>query len=366
MRIPTVKIVHDRRHNGIVEVLISMNNKVHYISTGVKASSLTSMSVTDRQRVQIIRNNVERYINNCIASSVPIDIASLRNSAVQEEEPTEFIDFCNERAQKRDVRESTRKHYNTFVDSLDEYGKLCRFSDLTPGNIMAYIEFIKETKKISQASVYNYYKLIRLFCADAVLFGHIPSNPCSKLTGKIGRGTRFLIEYLTDEELERLVSTPMPSQYMEHAKDLFIFMCFTGLRYSDLATFDIGNYELIDGKYRANDEAIKTGRVYVSQLLTPAVKILQKYDFKLPMMSNQKLNFALKGVQVVCGIKKRLHAHLGRHTFATYMLSHGASPQNVMRMLGHSSINQTMQYAAVLAKDVHADYSKIDELFSDM
>jgi site-specific recombinase XerD len=45
------------------------------------------------------------------------------------------------------------------------------------------------------------------------------------------------------------------------------------------------------------------------------------------------------------------------------MLSHGASPQNVMKMLGHTNIQQTMQYAAVLAKDVHADYAKIDEMF---
>jgi site-specific recombinase XerD len=363
MRIPTVKIVHDRRHNGIVEIRISMNNKVHYISTGVKTNSLASMSVTDHQRVQIIRNNVEQYINECIASSVPVDIASLRNRAIQEAAPTEFIDFCCERAEHRDVRPATKKRYDVFVNSLDEYGKLCTFHDLTPGNIMKYIEWIRENKNVSQAGVYNYYKCVRSFCADAVLFGHVQSNPCDKLVGKVSRGTRFLIEYLTDEELETIITTDMPSQMTEHARDLFIFMCFTGLRYSDLVTFDINNYEIVNGKYQANDEAIKTGRVYVSQLLTPAVKILQKYDFKLPMMSNQKLNFALKGVQVVCGIKKRLHAHLGRHTFATYMLSHGASPQNVMKMLGHTNIQQTMQYAAVLAKDVHADYAKIDEMF---
>ena len=268
-----------------------------------------------------------------------------------------------------DVLSNSRKfeaQSESVLDNLNVSNRISIVADAFAFNHfsnMKYIEWIRENKNVSQAGVYNYYKCVRSFCADAVLFGHIPSNPCDKLVGKVSRGTRFLIEYLTDEELETIITTDMPSQMTEHARDLFIFMCFTGLRYSDLVTFDINNYEIVNGKYQANDEAIKTGRVYVSQLLTPAVKILQKYDFKLPMMSNQKLNFALKGVQVVCGIKKRLHAHLGRHTFATYMLSHGASPQNVMKMLGHTNIQQTMQYAAVLAKDVHADYAKIDEMF---
>ena len=66
----------------------------------------------------------------------------------------------------------------------------------------------------------------------------------------------------------------------------------------------------------------------------------------------------LKAIGMVIGIET-LHSHMGRHTFATYMLSNGAKIENVSRMLGHTNITQTQRYAKVLAKDVHDDFDKI-------
>ena len=63
---------------------------------------------------------------------------------------------------------------------------------------------------------------------------------------------------------------------------------------------------------------------------------------------------------MVIGIEK-LHSHMGRHTFATYMLSNGAKIENVSRMLGHTNIVQTQRYAKVLAKDVYSDFEMISQ-----
>lgn len=363
MRIPTVKFVHDRRHNGTVEVRIAMNCKSYYFSTGIKAKSMTRLSYEEHERLQIIRNNIEGYINHCLKTDTPVSVAAIRVNALQEAARDEFIEFCNDRVNDREMRASTRKKYDVFLNSLAEYGKLSTFQDLTPGNILTYLEWIRHNKPVNDAGVYNYYKCLRTLVNEAVLFEKINSNPCSKLRGQVKTGNRMLIEYLTTSDLDKLVNTPMPSEMMEHARDLLVFLCFTGMRYSDMIAFDINNYHKEHDIWIANSEAVKTGTVFVSQLLTPAVRILEKYNYQLPKMSNQKMNYALKSVQVVCNIKQRLHTHLGRHTFATYMLSHGAAPQNVMRMLGHSRISQTMRYAAILAKDVRSDYSKVDAVF---
>ena len=61
----------------------------------------------------------------------------------------------------------------------------------------------------------------------------------------------------------------------------------------------------------------------------------------------------------MAGIKTRLHSHLARHTFATYMLRNGAKIENVSRMLGHTNIRQTQRYAKVLAQSVHDDFDMI-------
>jgi site-specific recombinase XerD len=61
----------------------------------------------------------------------------------------------------------------------------------------------------------------------------------------------------------------------------------------------------------------------------------------------------------MAGIKVRMHSHLARHTFATYMLRNGAKIENVSRMLGHTNITQTQRYAKVLAQSVHEDFDRV-------
>jgi site-specific recombinase XerD len=90
------------------------------------------------------------------------------------------------------------------------------------------------------------------------------------------------------------------------------------------------------------------------------VDVLERHGWQVPQMPNQKYNAQLKTFGNVIGIE-RLHSHLARHTFATYMLSNDVKIQNVMRMLGHKKIQQTMRYAKVLAKDVHDEYGMIAE-----
>ena len=75
-------------------------------------------------------------------------------------------------------------------------------------------------------------------------------------------------------------------------------------------------------------------------------------------MNNQRYNQMLKCIGMVIGIPN-LHSHMGRHTFATWMLSQGVKIENVSRMLGHTNIVQTQRYAQVLAKDVHDEYDMV-------
>jgi site-specific recombinase XerD len=80
-----------------------------------------------------------------------------------------------------------------------------------------------------------------------------------------------------------------------------------------------------------------------------------------PKIVNAVYNRELHAIGIACGISTRLHSHLARHTFATYMLRHGVKLENVSRMLGHTNIRQTLRYAKVLAEDVHRDFEKIEE-----
>ena len=63
------------------------------------------------------------------------------------------------------------------------------------------------------------------------------------------------------------------------------------------------------------------------------------------------------------GITKHVTSHVGRHTFATWALSHGVPIEIVSKMLGHTNIKTTQIYAKILAKDVDAQFERLDKLF---
>ena len=111
-------------------------------------------------------------------------------------------------------------------------------------------------------------------------------------------------------------------------------------------------------------ERVKTGVPYVSMLLPPVVDVLERNGWRVPRMNNQRYNQMLKAIGMVIGIG-RLHSHMARHTFATWMLSNDAKIENVSRMLGHTNITQTQRYARVLAKDVYDDYDRMAKILND-
>ena len=140
---------------------------------------------------------------------------------------------------------------------------------------------------------------------------------------------------------------------------------YTGLGYADTQIFDLSQYREIDGKWRFVGKRVKTGVPYVSMLLPPVVDMLKRNGWRVPRMNNQRYNQMLKAIGMVIGIE-RLHSHMGRHTFATWMLSNGSKIENVSKMLGHTDIKMTQRYAEVLAKDVYDDYDKAAEKVTAM
>jgi integrase len=154
---------------------------------------------------------------------------------------------------------------------------------------------------------------------------------------------------------------PIEGTLMAAARDLFVFQMFTGMGYSDTQKFDLRDYKKVNGKWINTGNRVKTGEAYIAHLLPPVVEVLERYGMQTPKINNADYNHALKAIQYAAGITTRLHSHLGRHSFATYMLSNDVPIQNVQQMLGHKDIRQTQRYAKVLAEDVHENFDEIEE-----
>ena len=390
----TTAIVLDRKgrakegKEAMLDIRITSNRRHVYLSTGIKVRKCEWIAgqVVNRldakslnERLAIIYEKVGRAVNEAIAADRQIDVVAIRKRVwaeieVQSGKPV-LLEWIHKQIPLLDIDEGTRKHYYPLENRLEEWGQMRTWDDVTTEKLYEFDAWLHSLRKpqseaarlagvvperLSNAGVYNYHKTLKALLNRARRMGKIATNPYELLRGQFKRGDKENTEYLTEEEMTRIRTLPLPKgSTLDIARDLFVFQMFTGLAYSDAEAFDFKRYKKIDGTWRYVGQRIKTGVPYVSELLPPAVEVLQKYGGTVPQINNADYNHRLKEIQRLAGIETRLHSHLARHTFATWMLANGAKIENVARMLGHENIVTTQRYAKVLATSVHEDYGKV-------
>lgn len=161
------------------------------------------------------------------------------------------------------------------------------------------------------------------------------------------------VEFLTQEEVDRIRKAQMPTEGLEKIRDLFLFQCYTALSYCDMAILKPSDYKTNEyGHIYITGERLKTKVKFTAILFEDAITIAKKYDYHLPTVSNQRYNTNLKIIANLCQITKPLHTHIGRHTSACYLLNKGLSLEIVAKIMGHSTTKITRHYAKLLDNTV--------------
>ena len=356
------------KHEVSVELCFCAKRQRKYFSTGVKVTTTqwsdASKMVVKRKDADELNEIIQAYrarANEIISKMVKEGccdlnvIISLMNG---EDEGTSFIEYCERRRNERKVCEHTKKRYDVFIKFLKTWGKIKSFQDCNVSKVRAMDEYLHRQDK-AQCTIYDYHKYLKLFINDAMIDGLIEQNPYKFLPFHIGKGEKQYVDCVTEEQFAAIKKLKLSTPHILHARDLFLFQCYTGLAYSDLASFNYANCEEVGGKMFYHAKRTKTDTDFVFQLLKPALEILQKYDFKLPRMTNQKYNDYLKAIGQMVGVD-RLHTHMGRATAATLFLSKGMPINIVARVLGHTTLRQTTRYARTLNKDVQSAFDALE------
>lgn len=374
MKYPTVRFVFDRKHTaskttkGTVQIEILFERKRKWISTGVRLYSdqwndktkvkNTVQSVDLNERLDAQMQNINEFINNLIKNKEAFSFDKLEHFLKYSQQKESFIDFIKRRVSERtDLRKGTLNTHASLINSLEEFGRIIYFSDITTANIMYYDDFLHK-KYAKQTTVHGYHKRLKRYINESIKYELIKENPYNKL--KFDRGKSEGIKYLTIEQINQIRSLEIASESIDKVRDLFIFQCFTGLSYADLFKFDFSTVIERKKKFFIRDARVKTQEEYFLMLLKPAMEILRKYDFKLPAISNYQYNLRLKIVQELAKIKLSLHSHMARHSFAVMALNMGVSIENLAKMMGHTDIKTTQIYAKVLNKSVQEEFEKMD------
>jgi integrase len=178
------------------------------------------------------------------------------------------------------------------------------------------------------------------------------------------------VPHLSADELKALEEKEITIKRLEVVRDIFVFSCYTGFAYVDVASLTSDHIKIgDDGKRWLIKPRQKTGIPEIVPIFPPALRILNKYEQNaqlsgtkklLPVPTNQKVNAYLKELADICGIETKITFHIARHTFAsTVTLDNGIPIDSVSKMLGHRSIKTTQIYARVSCKKISDDTEKL-------
>jgi len=214
------------------------------------------------------------------------------------------------------IWENTLNHLKTFT------GGKVTFKNINERWLEKYQYYL--LKQVSRNSAHTYYSKIKAALNQAVRDKIIQSNPCNRVQNIRKEDTE--IQFLTFEEIQVLSRAIPKTKSGKEVARMFLFGCFTGLSLANLETL---TYEQIEG------ESVKFFRTktktwhHVPLNQTALSLIGDTFDcdpngriFNTPSRRYSQTLVGKWGKQA--GIKKHVHMHLSRHTFATLNLSSGA------------------------------------------
>jgi len=255
--------------------------------------------------------------------------------------------------------EAALKHIVTFMKNQYHNDELT-LSEIDNKFITRFEFYLKTTAGCQHNSSMKHIKALKKVIRIALANDYIRKDPFINF-----RITQKEVERncLNENEIRVILDKELKIERIAIVRDLFLFQCYTGLAYKDLANLTKENIQIgIDGRKWIYTHRTKTEVPCHIPLLPIAEQILTKYENHscivftgklFPVPSNQKMNAYLKEVADLCGIKKNLHTHIARHTYATTVtLSNGIPMETVSKLLGHRKLQTTQIYAKVLDEKI--------------
>ena len=253
---------------------------------------------------------------------------------------------------KRVGKDLTQKTYRKYEIARDKFYQIISpkepVSAITKAVIMDYQASMN--RYLDYVTTNGYCQRVKTIVQFGIDNGKIKINPFSGIHLRKGEKS---VQFLSEEEVEKIRTTDFHNESLNRVRDLFVFQAASGLSYTDMAKLVPTDFQVTeDGQYYIHDKRNKTGVFYTAVILEQGVEILKKYHFKLPIIGNHKLNVYLKAIRDLCGIDKPIFSHVARHTYATRCLNRGIRLEVVAKLLGHSTTRITQHYAKLLKNNI--------------
>ena len=298
-----------------------------------------------------------------------------------------FDEFVRDCGRQNDWTDSTYEKFAAVKNHLMNFRDGLTFDFFDEKGLNDYVTYLRDVKEMRNSTIGKQLSFLKWFLRWAFKKGLHQNNAYDSYKPKL-KSTQKKIIFLTWEELNKLREFEIPAakQALDRVRDVFLFQCFTGLRYSDV--FNLRRSDIKGDHIEVT--TVKTSDSLIIELNKHSKAILDKYkdvafedDKVLPVITNQKMNDYLKELAELAGIDEPvrqtyyrgneridevtpkyalLGTHAGRRTFICNALALGIPPQVVMKWTGHSDYKAMKPYIDI-ADDIKANaMSKFNQL----
>jgi integrase len=346
-----VNSVSGLRRNSVNEALLSQNKKADLHANAIIDTTKSEITRIARSLQQKdIEPTVNKVKEEFLSSRKPKD------DTKEEQKVTslfqQFIDNSNKSRR-------TILNYGVALYHLKEFEKNkkktltldmmdMKFLDAFNKFLHNEIEKSDKTKGLSINTVGSTIKNLKVFLTYLDNRGYNTLQFLSKIKVIYQDSP---IYFLTEDEIKKLYAHDFDTERLEKVRDLFLLNCYLGLRYSDLSR--LSKDHIIDDVVQLR--AFKNQKdVYIP--LTPIPKaILEKYDYEIPRISEQKFNEYIKEACKAAEIDQKVEkivmqsgnkiyelvpkhkvitSHIAIKTFISLCSKKGISPKVVSEITG--------------------------------
>ena len=378
------KEVISGRINSSGQTAEEINITISKYKSAIQSFFLEHQIKNEIPTIEETKNAYEKIKNNGVEIA---KVEELKNDKLKKETSfyKVFDEFTSYNGKINNWTTDTYAKLSTLKSHLEAFNPKLKFEDLTLEGLSNILSFFTNKLKLKNTTTKKYIENIKWFLRFAVKKGYTENKSFEDFQPKLKIGKKKLI-FLTESEISQIKNVEIPESklYLNRVRDVLLFLCYTGLRHSDV--YKLKKSDIKNGKFDVT--TLKTNDSLVIELNKTSQEILDKYkdipfknDKALPVISNQNMNDYLKELGELAEINEPitetffignqrhddtkpkyelLSTHCGRRTFVCLCIAKGIGLQIIMKWTGHSDYKSMKPYIEVTDSTKATEMKKLN------
>jgi len=292
-------------------------------------------------------------------------VLTLDNLIEDSNNPTARVDFIKfwrdeMNRQKNILKASTYRQQMTMLNKLENFKSPLFFYEINESFVEDLKSHCKRKLKNTDSTIASLIKSFKKYLHIANAKGITTPVTFSEIKNKSFKGNRTFLTVAELKSLNDYWKSSFINETHKNMLSIFLFSCFTGLRFSDVSNLTKEN--IIENFVVFTAE--KTGKFQRIPINKTAQKFINPVTVFNAKFTNEYFNRELKIIAKVCSIKKNLTFHVSRHTFATNFYMVTKDVIQLQKLLGHYKIEETMIYVHIVENLTNLQVFDMDKMLN--